>query len=364
MERIESKIGKVKNILMQREGFSEIEVALEGRLEKAINYEDLTGKIDLGDRVLLNTTGVKLGLGTGGYHFVETNLSHPLTSLAGKGHIMKLNYTPQQIKVLSVEEEAAGFQEVFNNFHSLEGLPVMIFSLHSALAPLVLSYKLIQPQARLAYIMTDGGALPAAFSHTLARLKEEGWIKTVLTSGHTFGGDYEAVNIYSALIAAKEIAGADAVLMGLGPGHVGTGTKWGFSAIQLGEGVNAVNILGGRPIFCPRISFLDPRLRHQGISHQSLTILSQVTLSPALVVLPHLPEEQEKMIKQQIEAYKIEEKHSVIWEHGKMGWEHLQETSYSFQTMGRGLSEDQAYFLGICAGGIYAAKIAEGKGFN
>ncbi len=364
MGKIESRIGKVVNILTEREGIAEIDVTVDGKIEKAINYEELTGKVSLGDRVLLNTTGVKLALGSGGYHFVQTNLSHPLMSLHGRGHIMKLRYTPQQIRVLSVEEQEAGYQEVFNNFQSLRGLPVLVFSLHSALAPLALSFKRIKPQARLVYIMTDGGALPAAFSYVLALLKKDGWINAVISSGHAYGGDYEAVNIYSALIAAKEIAQADAVLLGMGPGHVGTGTKWGFSAIQLGEGVNAVNILGGRPIFCPRISFMDLRLRHRGISHHSLTILSKVTLSPALVVMPHLPSNQASVLKKQIADHKIEERHYVIWEHGEDGWNYLQETSYSFYTMGRGLTEDKAFFLGACAGANYGAKISEIKELN
>ncbi len=34
---------------------------------------------------------------------------------------MKLRYTPQQIKVLSVEEEASGYREIFNRFQSLAG---------------------------------------------------------------------------------------------------------------------------------------------------------------------------------------------------------------------------------------------------
>lgn len=362
--KIEAAVGEVKAILLEREGFAEVEISLEGRREKAVNYEEMTGKINLGDRVLLNTTAVKLGLGTGGYHFVQANLSRPQVALEGPGHIMKLRYTPQQVKVLSVEEEAAGFQEIFNSFESLDGLPVVIFSLHSVLAPIAVSFKNMREKGKIAYIMTDGGALPAMFSHTLAALKDAGWIDAVITCGQAFGGDLEAVNIFSALIAAKEIVGADAVMVGMGPGNVGTGTKWGFSGVQLGEAVNAVNILGGRPVFCPRISFSDPRARHRGISHHSLTILSKVALTPALVVLPHLSLDRENMIKKQISMTQIAEKHSIIWEHGEIGWEKLKETSLYFSTMGRGLDAEKEFFLGACAGGIYTAKISMQMGLN
>jgi len=356
--KIEAEIGEVRSILLERDSFTEIEVSLHGRIERAVNYEDITGKITVGDRVLLNTTAVKLGLGTGGYHFVQANLSKPQVESEGPGHIMKLRYTPEQIKVLSVEEEAAGYHDIFNRFQSLKGFPVVVFSLHSVLAPIVLSFKLTCPQAKIAYIMTDGGALPAIFSHTLADLKNNHLVDAVITSGQSFGGDYEAVNIYSALITAKEIVGADAAVLGMGPGNVGTGTKWGFSGIQLGEAVNAINILGGRPVFCPRISFSDPRLRHQGISHHSLTILSKVALTPAIVVVPHLSRDREALIKKQLSDAKITEKHSVIWEHGEMGWEKLQDTSFHFSTMGRGLKDEKEFFLGACASGMYAGRIS------
>jgi hypothetical protein len=362
--KLKSSVGEVKSILQERTGFAEIEVSVNEKIEKAVNYDDITGKVTPGDQVLLNTTAVKLGLGTGGYHFVQANLSHPQVELAGPGHIMKLRYTPEQIKVLSVEEEAAGFHEIFNNFKSLEGFPAVIFSLHSVLAPLVISFKLMQPQGKIAYIMTDGGALPAAFSHTISALKNAGLIQGVITCGQAFGGDLEAVNIFSALIAAKEIVKADAAVIGMGPGNVGTGTKWGFSGVQLGEAINAVNILGGRAVFCPRISFSDPRERHLGVSHHSLTVLSQVALTPALVVIPHLPEEREVVIKKQLSDAKIPEKHSIIWEYGERGWEKLQESSFSFSTMGRGINEEKEFFLGACAGGIYAGKISEQIGLN
>jgi hypothetical protein len=362
--KLETYVGQVESILLERDGFAEITVSLDEKTEKAVNYEDLTGKVSVGDQVLLNTTAVKLGLGTGGYHFVRANLSKPQVSLSGPGHIMKLRYTPEQIKVLSVEEEAAGFQEIFNSFESLGGFPVAIIPLHSFLAPFVLSYKLMVPDGKIAYIMTDGGALPAAFSHSISALKNAGLLYKVITCGHAFGGDFEAVNIYSALIAAKEIIRADAAVIGMGPGNVGTGTKWGFSGIQLGEAVNSVNILGGRVIFCPRISFADPRERHRGISHHSLTVISKVALTPAIVVLPHLSWSQEKLLKEQLFDAGIHEKHSVVWEYGEKGWENLCKASFSCNTMGRGINEDKEFFLGACAGGIYTGQISGQVGFN
>ena len=64
--KLETYVGQVESILLERDGFAEITVSLDEKTEKAVNYEDLTGKVSVGDQVLLNTTAVKLGLGTGG----------------------------------------------------------------------------------------------------------------------------------------------------------------------------------------------------------------------------------------------------------------------------------------------------------
>ena len=77
-----------------------------GRQRLAINYPPLTGRL-LGDHVLINTMAEELQLGSGGYHFVLANLAALKHTSQGSGHIMKLRYTPQQIRVLAAEEEAS-----------------------------------------------------------------------------------------------------------------------------------------------------------------------------------------------------------------------------------------------------------------
>src|SRR6185437_8315569 len=76
------------------------------------------------------------------------------------------------------------------------------------------------------------------------------------------------------------------------PGNLGTGTKWGYSGVAAGEAVNAAATLSGRPVASLRVSFADPRERHQGVSHHSLTAYGRVALAPADVVVPALPEPQ------------------------------------------------------------------------
>jgi hypothetical protein len=54
----------------QRPGALELGVLVdgEGGAASAVAYPQLVGPVTTGDRVLLNTTAVALGLGTGGWH--------------------------------------------------------------------------------------------------------------------------------------------------------------------------------------------------------------------------------------------------------------------------------------------------------
>lgn len=353
---LQSVLGRIKTILIRRPGLTEVEVIIDGKVNKAINYDDLTGSVREGDQVVLNTTAVTLGLGTGGYHFIQCNLSHPTVNMEGGGHIMKLRYTPQQIKVLSIEENK-DYVEIFNGFTSLNGFPVIISSLHSTLAPIVISLNSILSQVRVAYIMTDGGALPAKFSNVVFELKKLKMLTGIITCGHAYGGDLETVNVYSALIAAKELLNADIAIVAMGPGIVGTGTKWGFTGIEQGEIINAVNILGGKAIYSPRISFADSRARHYGLSHHSHTVLTKVALTSANVVFPHLSEEKSAYLEQQIKNSNIDEKHNIVWENGEIGFEKLFKSNIKVSTMGRSIHEEKEFFLTACAAGMYGAKI-------
>ena len=101
-------------------------------------------------------------------------------------------------------------------------------------------------QARVAYVMTDGGALPLAFSRTVSMLVDAGWLASTVTVGQAFGGDHEAVNVHTGLLAAAHVVRADVAVVAQGPGNLGTGTRWGFSGTSAGEAVNAAATLGGR----------------------------------------------------------------------------------------------------------------------
>src|SRR5688572_32326044 len=108
------RTGVVTAILSERTGLQRIEV--DG--EKAYVLTQLVGSVAVGDRVVLNTTAVELGLGTGGWHVVHWNLARDGFEDAGPGHIMKLRYTSLQVDAGSTEEHGSPSET------DLGGMPV------------------------------------------------------------------------------------------------------------------------------------------------------------------------------------------------------------------------------------------------
>jgi hypothetical protein len=308
---IQTRTGRIIREIFARPGIQGWVVLVEDREEKCISYPALSGELAPGDEVLLNTTAQSLKLGSGGYHYVISQLPPLPQELSPGGHIMKLRYTPAQIKVLSVEEEDSPFRQEMLAAESLEGIPVLVSTLHSMLAPLCL--QLENAGLRVAYVMTDGAALPLAFSQTVHWLKEHDKLAGAVTIGHAFGGDLEAVNIYSGLLAARRVLKAEVIIVGMGPGIVGTGTRWGFTGIEQGDILNAVDVLGGIPVAVPRISFADARARHRGISHHTLTVLSRVCRVPAIVPLPVLDQKKSEYILEQLRGKKYLPNIAYAW---------------------------------------------------
>src|SRR5687767_12325718 len=100
------RYGSVVEVLEQRAGLMRVKVALgdppKGETIVASCYTDELGPLSPGDRVLVNTTGLDLDLGTGGEGFVAWAFDAGDTEV-GEGHIVKLRYTPWQTNVLAAE---------------------------------------------------------------------------------------------------------------------------------------------------------------------------------------------------------------------------------------------------------------------
>jgi len=349
------KKGTIKRILLSRKGIQKGEIEVDGKTAKVINYTDLTGFLKEGDEVIVNTTAIELGLGSGGYHFVVLNLSNPESSLEGTGHIMKMRYTPYQLKVLSIEEQNSSYHKKMKDAESLKNMPVIICSLHSMIPCAAGAIKeLTNYNAKIAYVMTDGGALPCVFSDLIYLLKKNGFIDVTLTTGHAFGGDYEAINTYSGLLAAKNVLNCDAAIVGMGPGITGSGTKYGFTGIEQGEIINCVAVLGGIPIAVPRISFRDPRKRHYGVSHHTLTILREIALKKAIVALHKYEQDRLDYVLTELQKKEIHKKHRIIIKDGSIGVDAIVSKNIKLSTMNRGIDEEYDFFCTSGAAGAVA----------
>lgn len=342
---ISIKRAKVKDVIYRDENITRFRIQEGELLYDCINYNQLTGEIEVNDEVLLNTTAVELCLGSGGYHFVLANLSRDRLRNIGEGHIMKLRYTPMQISCLAAEAPESSYHEIFNSFESLENMPVVVGTLHSMVAPISLTLKGLAGKERIVYIMTDGGALPIWMSDAVKSLCRKGVLSGTVTYGNAFGGDLECINVYTALIAAKEIFKADAAIICMGPGIAGTNTSYGFSGIEQSQIIDAVNNIGGKAIAVPRISFEDSRSRHYGLSHHTRVALGKLCCTRAYIALPELEAEKACLIKNQIENSGILSRHDVsYWQ-----WEEvenlLKKEESLLNKMGRSFSQDKEYFI-------------------
>ncbi|MFS8498948.1 MAG: DUF3866 family protein [Micromonosporaceae bacterium] len=327
-----------------------------GRRVPALAYPALVGEPAVGDRVLLTVDALALGLGTGGYALVVALPDRlPPDPPEGSGHLVKARYTPLQVVVAGVDEQSSPHHDTLVDADDLAGLPVVTADLHSALPAVVAGVHADAPQAAVAYVMTDGGALPAWFSRTLSDLSDT--LVGVVTCGQAFGGDLEAVNVHSGLLAARHVLRADVVVVTQGPGNLGTGTRFGFSGTAIGEAVNAAAALGGRPVGALRISAVDPRPRHRGVSHHSLTAYGRVALAAADLVVPA---GLEPGLAAEVEAAlaPLAARHRIVTVEVDGLREALRASPARLSTMGRGLDDDPAYFLAAAAAGRHAAALA------
>ncbi|KAE8762964.1 DUF3866 family protein [Georgenia thermotolerans] len=341
-----------------------------GTRVRALAYPELVGRPAPGDRVTLTTAALARGLGTGGYAMVVALPDRlPADPAPAPGHLVKARYTPLQTMLLGADEQESAHHELLRDADDLGGMPVVVADLHSALPAVVAGIRAVAPTLRVAYVMTDGGALPAWFSRTLAGLRSAGWLAGSVTVGQAFGGDLEAVSLHSGLLAARLVLGADVAVVAQGPGNLGTGTRWGFSGTVCGDAVNAVATLGGAPVASLRVSGADPRERHLGVSHHSLTAYGRVALASADVVVPRfdagtdleaaLPAGLEERVRTQASSLAAPAGRHRLVEVSTAGLaEALADTPVGLSTMGRGLAQDPAAFLAAAVAGVHAARLA------
>lgn len=322
---------------------------------RALAYPAMVGLPEVGDRVLLNGNALALGLGTGGYAMVVAVPDRLPADVDVPGHVVKARYTPQQVVVLGADEEASPHRDALAGEDlDLAGMPVITADLHSALPAVLAGVLADRPGTRVAYVMTDGGALPAWFSRTLDGLA--GLLAGVVTCGQAFGGELEATGVHSGLLAARFALDAEVVVVAQGPGNLGTGTPWGFSGTAVGEAVNAAAALGGRAVGSLRLSDADPRPRHRGVSHHSLTAYGRVALAAADLVVPAgLDGDLAALVDAALAPLRA--RHRVVTVDPAGLHAALRAAPVRLSTMGRNLDTDLVYFLAAATAGRHAAAL-------
>jgi len=261
--------GRVTGIQEQHESLIRLEV--DG--VPCVAYPGVTGPVDLDDEVLVNCQARALELGSGGFDVLYANLTRGLGLPPEEGaHVVKLPYAPGQFAALHAEEDADPAAE-------LDGMPVVCCSLHSQLAAACAG---LGEGVRVAYVQLEGGALPLGLSDTVRALRRRGLLASTVSQGASFGGDFECVNVASALSWAAA-SGHEAVVCAVGPGIVGTGSRLGHGGVAAAAAANFATALGGSPVLAVRVSTADERERHRGVSHHTRSVvelcLARVTIA-------------------------------------------------------------------------------------
>ncbi len=331
--------GIITDVLDERAGLQKVRVDLGGGApERAYVLTQLTPPVAAGDRVVVNTTAVALGLGTGGWHFVHWNLSVDRWDAPGPGHIMKVRYTSLQADTGAAEEDHP------EPLPEIGGTPVVACGLHSQMACVAATFAATAPGKRLAYVMTDGAALPLALSDLVADMTARGLLAGTVTCGHAFGGDLEAVSLAAALPMARHLLDADAVVVAMGPGVVGTGTKLGNTGTEVASILDTAAALHGDPILCLRVSSGEQRDRHLGVSHHAITAL-ELCRTAVTVPLTDPDHAVALPVRHRPEQVEVPDVGALLAGH-----------DLRVTTMGRSPDEDPAFFAAAGAAGVVAAR--------
>jgi hypothetical protein len=304
--------GVVTAIVERRERLVRLEV--DGIA--CVAFPRLTGEVEVGDDVLVNEQARLLELGSGGFDVLYANLTRGLGLQPEEGaHVMALPYTPGQLALRRGEEDG-------ELPASLDGMPVVLCTLHSQVAPVCAALVGL----RVAYVQVQGGALPVPLSDTVDALKQRGLLGTAIAVAPCLDGDSDCVSVAAAFaLAVRE--GYEAIVCAVGPGIVGTGSRLGHGALALADAANVATALGGKPVLAVRTSDADPRERHRGVSHHAEAVLD---LCLGEVAAP-------------------------LEEDGD-GWEEAC-ADLPLSHMGRGPAEDPAFFRAAYAAGVVARRL-------
>ncbi len=327
----------------------------------------LVGEVGEGDEVIVNVEALDLGLGSGGFDIVHANLTRGLNGgeRPVADHVMKLNYTSLQHPVAPLEAPLTG--EAVGSERHLP--PVLVLPLHGHLAPAAWAAAQVRPGVVVGYVQTGGGALPGALSRDVAELRDRSLLAGHITAGPAYGAEHEAITTVGALDAAAGRLGWEAIVCGPGPGILGSVTRYGHGGMVALDNAHAALALGFPTLISPRISGSDPRPRHRGLSHHTVTIL-ELLLGSVRVAVPEVELEGwptgehaagEADLPSVLDALHrvCDDRHDVAV--GRVDLDGYAASGLPVRTMGRTIAKDPLFFAApLSAGGALAEAVEAG----
>jgi uncharacterized protein DUF3866 len=255
-------------------------VELDGERRRAWADETLLGEMREGDEVVVNVAALDLGLGSGGFDVVHVNLTRGLDAdPVGDAHVMKLNYTSLQHPFEPVELPRRLMSDIGARGAPeppFGTMPVLVLPLHGHLAPAAWAAAQVSPGLKLGFVQTAGGALPGSLSRDIVQLRERELLCGHIAAAPAYGGEHEALSVVGALDAALNGLDWDVAVVGPGPGIIGSDTRLGHGGMAALDNAHAALALGLPTMLSPRLSASDPRERHRGVSHHTLTVLEML----------------------------------------------------------------------------------------
>jgi hypothetical protein len=302
----------------------------------------MLGQMREGDEVVVNVAALDLKLGSGGFDVVHVNLTRGLGGGAeGEAHVMKLNYTSLQHPVEPLERGGPSPRS---------SAGVLVLPLHGHLAPAAWAAAQAAPGLRVGYVQTGGGALPGSLSRDVKLLRERELLAGHVTAAPAYGGETEALSTVGALDAAGKL-GWDAVLVGPGPGIIGSDTAYGHGGMAALDSTHAALSLSLPTAISARLSNSDPRDRHRGLSHHTRTVLE---LLLGAVDLPVPAGSKELFVDLAAPGHRL---HPVPADLDGYAASGLPAT-----TMGRSADEDPLFFESPLAAGTFLARSLAAQG--
>jgi Protein of unknown function (DUF3866) len=327
-----------------------LEVEVGGERRRAWADPVLVGEVGIGDEVVVNTEALDLGLGSGGYDIVHVNLSRGIGGGgAGEAHVMKLNYTSLQHPVEPVEPSPEE-----GRARPARGA-VLVLPLHGHLAPAAWAARETDPNVRVGFVQTAGGALPGRLSRDVVDLRERGLLAGHITVAPCYGGEHEAMSLVGGLHAALTRLDWGAAFAGPGPGILGSATRYGHGGMAALDTAHAALALGLPTLISPRLSSSDPRPRHRGLSHHSAAVL-ELLISTVRVAVPEVDAERWADSAERPEADALDElielcrdRHDIDVQ--RVDLDRYADSGLPTRTMGRELTEDPLFFAAPLAAG-------------